>query len=246
MAMMDQDFWRRASKAAPGLFDLGIGAYGMSAGQKEAEQRLQGARGPAYDQAMNASAEALTRAGNMDPNAAAAERYKAQTGLMAGKDAADETQLMRMLQSRGLLGAANYNPGVEGIAPSGTPMNPQLAAFYAARGGRDAKIAADSLDAGDQRVNMMLQRSGMLANQAANQQRSGLAAASTQPSRVAGTVNLLKGASGILKDLGGVSGAKGLLGQGFDWLRNLNSPAVPAAGWSLDGQGTDFGDWYGW
>lgn len=245
MAMQDTDFWRRASNAGPGLFDFGAGVYGMRAGQREAAQNLQNARGPQYDALMGASSGALASAGSMDPQAAAAERLKAQQGLLAGKDAADETALMRMLHAKGMLGAASFNPGVEGITPNGTAMNPQLAAFYAARGGRDAKMALDSLDAGEAQTDRMLKRSGMLQDQAVSRQNAGLAAARTQPSRSAANMNLLKGASSIFKDLGGGGALGGLFGKGMDWLRQSGS-STPAMGWSLDGQGTDFGEWYGW
>lgn len=240
MAAMDQDFWRRGTKALPGLFDLGAGVYGMRAGEREADKRLQEARGPAYDAAMAASGQALTAAGNMDPRAAAAERLKAQQGLLAGKDAADETALIRMLHAKGMLDAGVYNPGVEGIAPGSTPMNPQLAAFYAARGGRDAKMAADSLDMGDAQVDRMLQRSGMLANQANAQQRAGIEAAKLRPSRAAGNMNLLKGASSIFKDMGGFDKVGGLFGKGFDWLSGNSPYASGNAAW---GGGGDF-DWF--
>ena len=35
---------------------------------------------------------------------------------------------MRSLYAKGMLGVATYNPGVPGVTPNGTPMNPQLAA----------------------------------------------------------------------------------------------------------------------
>ena len=240
MTMQDQDFWRRATKAAPGLFDLGVGMYGAQAGQKEADQRIAGARGPQYDALMKASTGALASAGNMDPKAAAAERFNAQRGLLAGADAADEASLLRMLHSKGMLDVANFNPGVAGIAPSGTAMNPHMAAFYAARGGRDAKMAADSLDAGDAQLDNMLKRSGMLQTQAGNLQARNLEADKLRPSRSAATMNLLKGAGSIFRDMGGIKGASGMIGGGWDWLKNLGG------GGAYSSQGTDFGDWYGW
>ena len=221
MAMQDQDFWRRMGKAAPGLFDLGVGLYGMSAGNKEAKQRLATAQGPLYQQAMGASGQALTAAGSMDPKAAAAERYNAAQGLLAGQDAASEQQMMRMLQAKGMLGAANYNPGVEGIAPSNVAMNPQMAAFYAARNARNGRMAYDALNEGESQTDRMLARSGALQRQAAGTQEAGLRGQGTIPSRSKQTVELLKGAGGllmknpdVLKDIGG------MLGRGFDWLGN--------------------------
>jgi hypothetical protein len=237
MAMQDSDFWRRMGNAAPGLFDVGAGVYGMQGAQKEARQKIEGARGPLYDQALTGAGEALTRAGSMDPKAAAAERFAANQGLLAGKDAADETALMRALHAKGMLGAGVYNPGVEGITPGSAPMQPQLAAFYAARGGRDAKMAADSLDQGEAQIDRMLKRSGMLQDQAAAKQRSGLEAAKLQPSRTAANLNLLKGLGGLFKDVGGVKGVTGLFSGGMDWLNNLNRPTAAYGG------GGDF-EWF--
>jgi hypothetical protein len=237
MAMQDTDFWRRASNAAPGLFDFGAGVYGMQAGRKEAAKNLQDARGPQYDALMSQSGQVLSQAGGMDPRAAAAERFNAQSGLLAGKDVADEAALMRMLHAKGMLGAANFNPGVPGVTPNGTAMNPHMAAYYAARGGRDAKMAADSLDAGEAQLDRTIKRSGMLQDQAAAQQRSGLEGVRTQPSRTAANLNLLKGASGLVKDLGGLQGIRsmigsgaGLLGSGMDWLRGPGAAAYGGGG----------------
>jgi hypothetical protein len=217
-------FW---NKAGPGLFDFGIGMYGRGAGQKEAAANLNAARGPLYDQAMAASGQALSAAGSMDPNVAAAEHLRKQQGLLAGKDLADEDQVMRMLHARGMLGAATYNPGVEGVTPNGMPMNPQLAAFYAGRGARDARMAADSMDRGEAQIDRMVNRSGMLQRQATDRQTSGLEAARSQPSRSAANMNLLKGASSILKDTGILKGDTsilkdigGMFSSGANWLGN--------------------------
>ena len=169
----------------------------------------------------------------MDPRAAAAERLASQQGLLAGKDVADETALMRMLQSRGLLGAANYNPGVEGIAPSTTPMNPHLAAFYAGRGARDARMAAESLEAGEGQVERGMRRAAL-----GQQARAGI------PSKAAGQAKMLKDLYGMAKETGVTKDIGGMLGRGADWLGRTTGL------WNLDpysgGQGTDFGEWYGW
>lgn len=230
MAMQDTDFWRRAGKAAPGLFDLGVGVYGMSAAEDEAEQRLKAAQGPQYDAALAASSTALKRAGSLDPQKAAQQRFKAQSGLLAGKDAADEAALLRMLHHQGMLDVANFNPGVKGITPSGVAMNPHLAAFYAGRGARDATMAADSLDYGDRTLDNMLKRSGMLQDQAAARQRMGLEASRTQPSRAASRMNLLKGGAGILRDTGLLNdlwkGAQGLFGDDGDWFTSMDELSI--------------------
>lgn len=209
MAVNWDDFWGRA---APGMFDLGVGLYGTSAGSKEASNRLRTAQGPLYDAQMGAAQTALAQAGNMDPQAFAQQRFNQNTALLAGKDAADEQDLLRYLRARGRLGAASFNPGVEGITPNGTPMNPQLAAFYAARNARDAKLAVDSYDQGQAQIDNYLKRSGMLGQGAAATQASGMAARGQLPSRSKANVALLKGAGSILKDTG-------MLKSAGDWLK---------------------------
>lgn len=162
MATSFEDFWadpRSRNQVYGGMLDLGIGAYGMQAGRKEAAKRL---NETPYADFNTASRTALSRAGSMDPQAFAQQRFDAQRGLLAGVDAKSEADLMRQLYAKGLLGVANYNPGVEGIAPGTTAMNPHLAAFYAARNARDAKMSADSLDAGQAQIDRELNRSGML------------------------------------------------------------------------------------
>ena len=233
------NFW---SKAGPGLFDLGTGVYGMRAGQREAQQRLNQAQGPAYQTQMDAAQQVLGAAGNFDPRAAGAERLKQQQGLLAGTDAKSEADLMRMLHSKGMLGSATYNPGVEGITPNGTAMNPLMASYYAARNARDAKMAAGALDAGEAQLDRQLNRAGMLQKNAQTARTAELDAQKTIPSRSTANVNLLKGASGIFKDLGGVSGIGGMIGGGMDWLKKLNFGGDAYSG----GQGTDFGSWGGW
>lgn len=232
--MQDQDFWRRndlnPGADVPGLFDFGTGLYGMRAGRREADQRLRATQDPYYQQASAAAGDVLTRAGSMDPKAAAAERFAAQQGLLAGSDAASEDQLMRMLHSRGMLGVANFNPDSKtplvpgfdpatmGVGKSAVAMNPHMAAFYAARGGRDARMAADSLNAGEQQLDRELKRAGMLNDQAVARQRANVETQKLIPSRAASTMNLLKGTTGILKDTGVMKDLGGLFGKGFDWL----------------------------
>lgn len=223
MATSFADFWadpRSRNQVYGGMLDFGIGAYGMQAGRKEAEQKLRAAQGPLYDASMAASGRALGQAGSMDPQAFAQQRFDAQRGLLSGVDAKSEADLMRQLQAKGLLGVSNYNPGVEGIAPGTTAMNPHLAAFYAARNARDARMSADSLDAGQAQIDRYLKRSGMLQQQAANRQSTGLEAQRTQPSRSTANMNLLRGAAGILKDTGMLPG---MVSTGKDWLSGLFS-----------------------
>lgn len=216
MAMQDQDFWRRMGRAAPGLFDLGAGVYGMNEAQDEAAANLQAARDPYYQAASAGASTALKRADGINPKKAGAEWLRTQRGLLRPGDAADEAALMRQLQATGMLGAASY--GVQGPgAAEGVAQNPLAAAFYAQRANRDAKLAAEAFDRGEAQIDRMVNRSGMLSGQAANRQNANLNALRTQPSRAASRLNLLKGAGSILKDTGVLKDIGGLFGN-LDWL----------------------------
>jgi len=210
------DFWGKvgtaAGQAAPGMLDLGLGIYSRNQGQSEAANRLRKAQGPLYQQSMTGAQTALSRAGSMDPRAAANERFNAAQGMLSGVDAKDLDALMAKMHVDGNSGVSTYNPGVAGITPNGTPMNPKLAAYYAGKGARDSKLAYDSLTEGEAQIDRMLGRSGKLQQQAANTQSTGIAAQRTQPSRAAANLELLKGFGGVMKD-------SGMLGIGTDWLR---------------------------
>lgn len=214
MAVNWDEFWGRAGKAIPGMFDTFAGAYGANAGANEAQKRLRTAQGPVYDASMQGAQNALGQAGNMDPNAFAQQRLNQNLGLLSGKDASDEDALRRSLVARGMLGAATYNPGVEGITPNGTAMNPELAAFYAAKNARNSKMATDSYDQGQKQIDTLVNRAGMLQRGAANTQGAGITAQGTQPSRTAANMGILKGLGTIGKDTG-------LFGQAGDWLKSL-------------------------
>lgn len=234
MTTQDQNFWRNIGS---GMFDLGTGLYGMNAGQKEARQRVAAAQGPLYQSQTAGAQTALNRAGAIDPRAAGAEWLQGQQGLLAGKDAADEQAILRRLHATGMLGSAVYNPGVAGINPTGAAMNPQLAAYYAARGGRDAKMAAEAMDRGEGQIDRMINRSGMLSTQAANTQNSGLRAQAAIPSRAAANTNLLRGVGGVLKQPGVLTELGGLFGRGMDWLGNTTGL------WGGPELLNSFGDW---
>lgn len=214
MAMQDQDFWRRAGEATPGMLNLGVGLWGNRAARKEGEAELAKAQGPEYQRAMQASQGALASAGSMDPKAAAAERFGAAQGLLKGKDAADEAALMRMLQSKGLLGLSSFDPGQAGafgVTTAGGPINPIAAAHFAARNARNADMAYKSLNEGEAQIGRMLDRSGALQTQANNQRANTLNARGTIPSKAAGTSELLKGALGIAKETGILKNLPGMI-----------------------------------
>lgn len=212
MATTDE-FWNRVQNGAGGMFNLAAGLYGRNAGASEAQKRLQAAQGPLYGQAMQGASQALTSAGNMDPAQLGQQRFNTEQSLLAGKDAATEADLMRSLQAKGMLGAATYNPGVEGITPNGTQMNPAMAAYYAARNARDATMASGALDKGNAQLDMQINRAGTLQGQAAGTQRAGMIAQGSQPSRTAGNMQTLKSLADIGK-------STGLFGAGMDWLKN--------------------------
>jgi hypothetical protein len=215
--MKDTDFWNRLDKAVPGMLDAGINIYGASAGRRENAGMIAGAQGPLYRQAMGQAGTTLDSA-NMDPRAAGAEWMKNQRSLLAGPDAADEDALFRRLHATGMLGAASYNPGVEGVTPSGTAMNPQMAAFYAARNARNAKMAADAQAHGEGMLDSRVARAGRLQGVAAGAQNTGMNAMNPATKTARG-VNLLKGGASIAKDLGyGMKDVAGLFKSGADWL----------------------------
>jgi hypothetical protein len=218
MTMQDSNFWRQAGEQTPGMLNLGVGLWGTNAARKEGQAALNAAQGPEYQAAMGASRAALGQAGSMDPKAMAQERYNAAQGLLQGQDAKSEADMMRMLHAKGMLGAANYNPGVEGITPNGTAMNPQMAAFYAARGARDGRMAFDSLREGEQQVNSLVDRSGKLQSQANAGRASNMAAGKAVPSKAAGTAKLLQSGLGLAKDTGLLGALPGMMKGSFDWL----------------------------
>lgn len=209
--MQDSDFWRNMGKQGMmgGLFDLGAGIYSTNQANKEASSRLRQAQGPLYDKAMSAAGTTLDRAGSFDPRAAGRERFNAAQGLLAGADSKSLDDLMRRLHVQGQSGIGSFS----GVAPGGAAVNPQMEAYFKAKADRDARMAYDSLGEGEAQLDRQLNRSGMLQQQAAQRQNTGIQAQSTQPSRSAQTLNLLRGAGSILKDTG-------LLNDGLDWLKN--------------------------
>ena len=232
MATYDS-FW---NKAGPGLLDFGAGLYTKNAAQHEAADKLGAAQGPLYQQSANMSKGMLDAVGGFDPQAFATDRFNAKRSLMAPVEEKEFNDLYRKLYAKGQLGVANYNPGIEGITPDGTAMNPQLAAFFAAKNAQRAKDANASLGEGQAYIDSLLNRSGMLQKQASSVQSSGLEAQKTQPSRAAQTGELLRGVTGVLKDAGVykdvVRGIPGALGSAGEWLSktagNMWNPTGPA------------------
>lgn len=225
MVTLDE-FWGRAG---PGLLDLGVGLYNKNAAQKEAAARLATARGPLYGQAMGGAGATLAEAGGFNPDALAANRFAVQESMLKPVQDKQLADLQRMLYAKGMLGTANYNPGVEGITPSGTAMNPQMAAFFAAQNADRTKRAEASLGQGQDYANTLVNRAGALQRVAGGTQGTGIAAQNTQPSRSTSTGQILTGMlaknPNILKDVWGLfkGGANWLGGLGGDGYGDIGS-----------------------
>jgi hypothetical protein len=202
------DFW---SKAAPGLLDLGLGAITRNQAQQEAASKLGTAQGPLYQASTNAAKGMLDQLGTADPQAFAKQRFDAQQALVSPVYDKQFDDLYRNLYAKGQLGTANYNPGVAGITPNGTAMNPQLAAFFAAKNAQQSKDAYSSMGEGQKYIDSLVNRAGMLQRTAGSTQNTGLEAQRTQPSRAAGNSELLRGVSGVLKNAGGLGALPGAL-----------------------------------
>jgi hypothetical protein len=97
-------------------------------------------------------------------------------------------------------------------------MNPQMAAFYAARNARDGRMAYDSLNEGEAQIDRQVNRSNSLARQANYGRDAALRARASVPSKAAGTAELLKGGLGLAKETGLLKALPGLFKDGYDWL----------------------------
>lgn len=203
MNQFDQ-FWDRAKRYAPGMLDLGIGAYGALAGGKEANRKVDAAQGPLYQTANAQAQQFLGR--STDPRAAARERLNMEMGLLRDEDAQSEAKFRSGLQARGMLDTTSYD--VEGKA-----MDPKLYAFMKAREMRNARMASDALDKGEAGVTANINRAGALQGTANNAQNTGLRGQNARGSNTARNLEFLKSGVGILKDTG-------MLNTGLDWLRN--------------------------
>jgi hypothetical protein len=219
--MDDGQFWKRMDAGMPGMIGAGLGIWSGNQLAKGNAELLNRAQSPLYKQSMAASGQALANAGNMDPKAAAQERFNAQQQLLAGQDTADENALFRRLNAMGMLGAASHESASLNPAAGGGPINPQMAAFYAARNQRNAQSAYDSLREGEGMIDNQLRRSGMLASQAGGLQNSGLAAQRTQVNPGAKNASLAKAGYNMLKDTGLLKDAGGMLRSGASWLGDL-------------------------
>lgn len=217
MASYD-DFWNRVKQAGPGLLDLGLGLYGQKAANAEMGDRRKRVEGGLFGQSNALAQQQLARAGSFDPRAAGQERFNMAQGMLRGVDEKDLADLTRSQYVRGTMGVSNYNPGVEGITPNGTPMNPALAAYYAGKGARDARMAYDALGQGEAQLDRYLDRAGRLQTTGSNAQMTGVRGEALRPSRAMQNLELLKKGVGILGNEK-IFGQGGLFGKGIDLMK---------------------------
>lgn len=111
-----------------------------------------------FSKYLQGAESAIGQAGNFDPRALGQERLNAQLALLAPQRAAQDAQLYRTLQAKGLLGTGTYTPGV----PGSEAANPYFAAMQGARAQADAALAARSLDEGENYLDRLLKRSAGL------------------------------------------------------------------------------------
>lgn len=202
----ERSFW---DTMGPGMLQIGGGYLGQRMAANRAESDLRKAQGPLYDQLMGQAGKSLALAGNMDPQAMAAQRFAQQQALLAPGKEADIQALMRQLVARGQLGVASHGAVAGTAATPGVPMNPQLAALYAAQAGATAKSAYDSQREGEDYLNNLLRRGGMLQSQAQNARSTGVDARRYMPSKPSVGETLLKGGMNLLKD----PSVRGMLGK---------------------------------
>lgn len=205
------DWWDRLKQVGPGLFDIGAGIYNRSNAEQDAQRRLAQARGPLYDASMAGANATLAQAGSFNPQDFAANRFAANRALVAPVQSKNLDDLMRRMYATGQGGISTYNPGVPGITPNGTPMNPQLAAFYAAQNADNSLTAYNSLTEGQNYLDALLKRSGMLQGTANATQNTGFKGTNAIPSRPLATSEMLKSVKDILTQTG-------LLGKAVDWF----------------------------
>lgn len=220
----ERSFW---DTIGPGMLQLGGGYLGQKMAARRGEDNLRKAQGPLYDQTMGLAGKSLSLAGDMDPQTMAAQRFAQQQALLAPGMEADVQALMRQLAARGQLGVASHGAVPGTVATPGVPMNPQLAALYAAQAGAKANSAYASQREGEDYLNNLLRRSGMLQGQAQTARSTGQTARNYLPSKPSLGETLLKGGMDLMRDknardliLGGIGKGVGMLG---DWMR----PSVP-------------------
>lgn len=212
-------FW---DNIGPGLLQAGGNAFLAREANKAAEEKLKLSQGPLYD-AQNALAQSsLTQAGTANPQAFAAERFKAQQALVEPGNEAARLDLMRKLQRNGMLGMASHAPVAGTVSTPGVAMNPMMASLLAAQEGAKAQASYGSLREGEQYLDNLLRRGQSGAASASALRNSNIQANNNVPAKPS-IANMLF--SGVLND----PKTRGMLWEGAqkipDWLRGLQAPA---------------------
>lgn len=236
--------------AGKGLVQFGTTLLNDRRNKRDQDERLRKTQGPLYDQQIGLAGTALKNAGNMDPRQMAQERFNQLQDLTAEGDRAAEEALMRRLVAQGQSGVASHG-GVAGTKQTpGQPINPQLAALYAAREGAKNRAAYDSMQEAEKFIDTQVSRAGMLNNQANNTVTARSAPevqrviAPRQPST---SDRLLQLGTGLLTSPGGLSTLTSGIGQIGNALGGLFGGG-DGGGWESDldfgwlGGGEQFGD----
>ena len=200
-------FW---DSIGPGLVNTGLGVLRKRYDKKDQDERQRRAQGPLYDQQIGLAGTALNRAASLDPQAVAQERFNAQQALLAEGDRGAEEALMRRLVAQGQSGIASYGGQAGAQQTPGQPINPQLAALYAAREARNAQSAFDSLNEGEAQIDRQVQRANTLSGQAENTRATRLP---TTPSRPSTTSQILSGAAKLLQQPNAIPGLFSAVGD---------------------------------
>ena len=226
--MAEQSFW---DTVGPGLLQTGGNIYLRQKAAQEAEDRLRRAQGPLYNQTQDLAGQTLNLAQGMDPAKMAADRFAQQQAILEPGMQADQLALFRQLQAKGLLNAASFAPVAGTLNTTGGPMNPQMAALFAAQQGAKSQAAYQSLGEGQQYLNDLLQRSGMLQGQGQRAQATGQTAMGQIPAKPSIAAQIVGGGMDILKDpsarsavWNAVKKIPGMLGSAGDWLGEISMP----------------------
>lgn len=227
-------------KLGPGMVDLGLNYFGDLLKKKQTDKMLSTAQGPLYSKLQGAAGAGLDTLGSLDPNAIAKQQFDQQQALMAPGNQAAYLDLMRDLQSKGMLGMASYKP-VAGTASQGGSMNPMLAALFAAQEGARSKAAYEALGEGQKAVTSTVGNITNLSGAGNAAQTSGVGAVNAglitpKPSIldtiIKGGTNAMSKPGGPTAVWEGIKAVPGLFSQGTNWLQQFLTPSTPAVDYS--------------
>lgn len=226
--MANDNFW---GNIGSGLLSGAAGYYTGKSAEDDAKKKLAAAQGPLFQQQQALAGQAYNTATSMDPTAMAKNRFNEWESLTDAGRVRQEQELQRKLLKQGQLGIASNAP-VEGadVTP-GQPVNPQLAALYAAQAGQKRQAAFDSMNEGQRYLDATLQRGGMLSRDAQAQRAGNLA---VQPPSAPSLGSQILGGLGksVMANPGMLTGLLGKAGGGggidMSWLYGgIGSPISP-------------------